>query len=1108
MSQTTKTSTTRTRRQILIDAVEHMEHVLPGQAPLKDFVHHNTLHGYQHLKFADAIAAAKDATGITGFESIDTFREYFKTGRINLDDLNKILETQKDIDNSGLIYSDDQYTITHQDIYVTSLCTALPTHTGYQLGWQIEENKVLDRFDKSVSEENRKQLSSAANTDNEKTAINDLWSACTEVLEIKDARLHPEELIELTSDQAEQMILRMVELHDETHDAAILNKFTEYQAEQLLQELLSQVGTKITIRQLLKKLTGKDSLEEMRQYIVRLCSSYLDQGFAAWHIPGMERGLISAWKELVKHDPQFNLKSMDSIAQDIDDIPDDAYEIIELELQFLGIPVERWENYLNLVAQEIPGWSGMLHWRHRQSQQSQTDHIRFEDYLAIRLVLERLYAQGITRSLWRIDISIDVLRWYFRTNKAEYIVRYLSHNTRLPEYLHQQVERLLDHGDMEKLDNDDWQDMATLLWTWRMRPTSSQNKQYSAHRHAWPLFLIMQHLGICGTSLRLWSKQQVSKVFECIDLMQSDYGQFIWLQAYEIHYRDQVLTAISQNEQRGVWHSHDNLSNAPISPQAQVVFCMDDREEGFRRHLEAINPNIETLGAAGFFAVAMDWKGVDDKSLTPLCPIVVTPAHEVHEVPRAGQEKNKTVHDHRQRFRISLKQLFLTHTRRNFLSNILLITASAPFAMLSLLSKSFLPGWWARLTNKLKQHFDKSVETELLIHAETTKPENSSELQLGFTNEEMATRVAGFLKTIGVVNNFSPLIILMGHGSSSVNNPHLAAYDCGACSGRHGGPNARAFADMANRPAVRKLLAKQGLNIPESTWFIGAEHNTGNEEMLWFDMHNLPATHQNDLQQVQTNLKEAQRHSAHERTRRLASAPDNPSLNKAHKHVVQRGVDFSQARPELGHATNAAAIIGRRSISQGVFFDRRTFLISYDPTIDPGGLILENILLNAGPVGAGISLEYYFSTVNNEDYGCGSKITHNIVGNFSILDGTRSDLRTGLPKQMVEIHEAMRLQVIVESKVDIVAEIYKRQPPLQELIGNGWLLLSVKDYENNIIHTFDPDTGFTEWQAADEALPMIAQSRDWYLGHSGPRTPALLKKPASDQIKQTGDQHA
>ena len=103
-------------------------------------------------------------------------------------------------------------------------------------------------------------------------------------------------------------------------------------------------------------------------------------------------------------------------------------------------------------------------------------------------------------------------------------------------------------------------------------------------------------------------------------------------------------------------------------------------------------------------------------------------------------------------------------------------------------------------------------------------------------------------------------------------------------------------------------------------------------------------------------------------------------------------------------------------------------------------------------MGAGISLEYYFSTVDNERYGASSKITHNVAGFFGVMDGAGSDLRTGLPRQMIEIHEAMRLLVIVEAKTRVLTAIYERQPPLQELIGNGWLLLAAKDPDHSVFH--------------------------------------------------------
>jgi uncharacterized protein YbcC (UPF0753/DUF2309 family) len=915
-------------------------------------------------------------------------------------------------------------------------------------------------------------------------AIRALWEALLLKLDLQHAAYHPETLLDLSLEQTEDWL-------SNSHSDASIHQQTQQQTVLEMDKLFAQVGNELSVRGLVLALSGKDILDFVRPKLIRVCASVLDEGVAAWHTPNAEQqGLYAAWRETAKYDITLFLHELPDWQQIMSSLPEDAIDSIILHLTAMDIPSEKWAGYLQRIALEIAGWSGMIAWR-EQHPDYQTNHkvaIKLADYLAIRLTLDRLWLNQICHDLWKVEARLSSLQSYFRKNLSEFMVRQQLYQGELPEYLSHQAKSLTTQVNSERRHRQQWQQLADLIWTWQFSPMAEHKNHHSVFNSGWRLFRLCQHLGLQASHIQALQTSDLQAIVTVLDEFTVTERSKIWLTAYETHYRERFFNALRANHNRGRWAVRNTR------PEAQLIFCMDEREESFRRHLEEHNPAIETLGAAGFFGVAINYKGLDDENVTALCPVVVTPSHEVREIPLPDTENAVEQHQHGRKLSQRFTRLFLQSSRTNPLLSYPVIGLSAPFTLLGLLAKTLAPKSQQRFITRLSNKVSPLVDTQLHFTRDTQTPATPAHPQLGFTDNEQADRVTNLLRVMGLTDGFAPLVVLFGHGSISQNNPHRAAYDCGACSGRHGGPNARVFAAMANRPEVRHLLAERGINIPADTWFIGAEHNTCNEDIDWYDLNSLPPALQPAFNKLQADLFHARHLSAHERCRRLASAPSNPEHETALHHIQERATDFSQIRPELGHATNAAAIVGRRSITQGAFFDRRVFLISYDASPDPEGKILEGILLAVGPVGAGINLEYYFSTVNNERFGCGTKVPHNVTGFFAIMDGASSDLRTGLPQQMVEIHEAMRLQLLVEAKTTVLEQIYERQESLRELIAGGWLHLSTKDPDNGDIHVFERGTGFVLWQGENEELPTYEKSPNCYKDKSEPVTPALIKQ--------------
>ncbi|HMU28861.1 MAG TPA: DUF2309 domain-containing protein [Nitrospira sp.] len=383
--------------------------------------------------------------------------------------------------------------------------------------------------------------------------------------------------------------------------------------------------------------------------------------------------------------------------------------------------------------------------------------------------------------------------------------------------------------------------------------------------------------------------------------------------------------------------------------------------------------------------------------------------------------------------------------------------------------------------------------------------------QHGFSVSEQAYGVEAALRLMGFTSGFSRLVVICSHGSTSDNNPYESALDCGACGGNSGLPNARAFASMANNAAVRKVLETRGIRIPGDTHFLAGLHDTTRNDVRIVDMEDIPATHRKDLVRLLEDLREAGAQAAQERGLALGGPVATWSRKDPHTKAARRSVDWAQVRPEWGLSRNNLLIVGRRELTRPLNLQGRAFLHSYDHRQDSSGKLLEAIMTAPLIVAQWINMEHYFSTVDNEVYGSGSKVYHNIVGRVGVMSGANSDLRLGLPAQTVldgsmPYHEPMRLLTIIEAPRTRVESVIATHPGLERLFHNEWVLLVVCEasegafYHYDIMRGWQPVSGLPEQSSA--AAPRFVRESAPFLHQKDGETVGSVQEATAFEQKR------
>lgn len=543
-----------------------------------------------------------------------------------------------------------------------------------------------------------------------------------------------------------------------------------------------------------------------------------------------------------------------------------------------------------------------------------------------------------------------------------------------------------------------------------------------AIRLGWEKLLVEDH----GLQERLteWRQELARNAEEVERLRHEHEPDWVLQHASEIAFQRELA--------HGLRRSMPAPATAP-APAVQAVFCIDVRSERYRRALEAASADaVHTRGFAGFFGLPVAYAPIGTDHARPQLPGLLAPAYTLTSSAGAATqeiaERRRSALAWRQRwkrFRGAATSAFTFVESFGVLDGVALLRKS--------LGRSAAParpedaGLRPGQSERLRPSWDGTTTSV------------SDERRI-----ELAERV---LRAMGLLAGHAPLILLVGHGSTSVNNPQAAGLDCGACGGQSGEVNARLLVRLLEDPVVRAGLARRGHAIPETTHFVAGLHDTTTDDLRLFDTEDLPASHAEGLRRLEAWLEAAGGATRAERAPSLGLEELRGRPAALAAAIRRRAADWAQLRPEWGLADNAAFVVAPRARTRHLDLGGRVFLHDYDWRTDTDFATLTLILSAPMVVANWINLQYYASTVDNRRLGSGNKVLHNVVGgNIGVFEGNGGDLRIGLALQSLHDgrewrHGALRLSVFVEAPADAIDAVIAGHEVVRRLVDNRWLHL-------------------------------------------------------------------
>jgi uncharacterized protein YbcC (UPF0753/DUF2309 family) len=848
-----------------------------------------------------------------------------------------------------------------------------------------------------------------------------------------------------------------------------------------------------TLPEAVDAMWGTGLADELDELVIKNCLDFFDEDQSAWRMPGRERGLFVAWSELTRRNARMFLRGLHMPR--ILDLVQDAESAVVYVMEEMGISADTWPIYFTRVLTRLHGWTGFVRWRasakhYYWAQQYPADIV---DLLAIRLVMGLALLQESARSRGT-PVRREQLNSVLRERGAESVLRYALHSGEvLPDWA-QRIDDTLSRGNGTRCHD-------LLQRYWPLWHTQLGQEQAAALRE-------LATAANATAALDALTPEDVAGLLQGLREFAQQEGM-VWTLAMEAQSIDRLLTQVQAPQDSPsdkapfaqAWFcidvraepirrhlervgnyqtfgiagffgvpvgflgygkgSESHYCPAVITPKNLVLelpAALDPNNEDFLTTLghalhdlkkSVLSPYVTVEAVGMLFGLDLfgktlaplaynRWRSRIDteKPVTRLLVDKLT-REQADSIIRTLQRAMivKALHEE-----LKIERERVDDDMIRELREIALRHRDGP----TRLRTEF------RVPQTQEVEFIDKLREAYGVDADYTNHQLERLGRIGYSLDEQVNYVHTALTMIGLTHTFSRFVLVVGHGGKTENNPYESALDCGACGGASGLVNARVFAQMANKAAVRERLAAMGITIPEDTWFMPALHVTTTDAIELSDLDLLPPRHLVYLDRLREGLRAASRLTAAERMPKLLPEAKAIEPAEAWRLANRLAVDWAQVRPEWGLSGNVYGIVGRRALTENADLKGTAFLLSYDWRCDPKGRLLENLLAAPVVVGQWINLEHFFSTVDNAHLGSGSKVYHNVSGRFGVMTGNLSDLRTGLPMQTVmregrPYHEPMRLIALIEAPLDFAGRVLERVVKVKSLVLGGWIRAIVID---------------------------------------------------------------